>query len=62
MTTAALLVRLAYLFQIRGTPLTDVLLVDSDTYDRFARRNDLNKLRIGFKAFLLGLELDDILP
>ena len=33
----ALAVRLAYVFDIRGTPITDLLLIDSDTYDRFAR-------------------------
>jgi tetratricopeptide (TPR) repeat protein len=33
----ALGVRVLYLFQIRGTPLTDVLLIDSETYDRMAR-------------------------
>jgi tetratricopeptide (TPR) repeat protein len=33
----ALLVRIAYLLSIRGTPLTGALLIDSDTYDRFAR-------------------------
>jgi tetratricopeptide (TPR) repeat protein len=33
----ALAVRLAYVMQIQGTPLTDVLLIDSATYDRFAR-------------------------
>jgi 4-amino-4-deoxy-L-arabinose transferase-like glycosyltransferase len=33
----ALAVRLAYVLQIRGTPLTDVLLIDSATYQRFAR-------------------------
>jgi len=33
----ALIVRIAYLLSIRGTPLTGVLLIDSDTYDRFAR-------------------------
>ncbi|MFH1276881.1 MAG: glycosyltransferase family 39 protein [Candidatus Eisenbacteria bacterium] len=35
---AALAVRLVYLAQIDGTSLTEVLLVDSETYDRFARR------------------------
>lgn len=35
---AALAVRLAYLAQIDGSPLTEALLVDSETYDRFARR------------------------
>lgn len=34
----ALVVRLAYLGQVRGTPLTGALLIDSDTYDRFARQ------------------------
>lgn len=34
----ALLVRLIYLAQLRGTPLADLLLIDSDTYDRFARQ------------------------
>jgi len=33
----ALVVRLAYLWSIRGTPLTDALLIDSETYDRMAR-------------------------
>jgi len=33
----ALGVRLAYTVQIQGTPLTDLLLIDSATYDRFAR-------------------------
>ena len=33
----ALALRLAYLREIAGTPLTEVLLVDSETYDRFAR-------------------------
>ena len=33
---AALAVRAVYLFQIHGTPLTDLLLIDSDTYHRFA--------------------------
>jgi 4-amino-4-deoxy-L-arabinose transferase-like glycosyltransferase len=34
----ALFVRLAYLLEIRGTPLTQLLVLDADTYDRFARR------------------------
>jgi tetratricopeptide (TPR) repeat protein len=34
---AALAIRLAYLAQVRGTPITDLLLIDSATYDRFAR-------------------------
>jgi tetratricopeptide (TPR) repeat protein len=34
----ALVVRFIYLAQARGTPLTDVLLIDADTYDRFARQ------------------------
>ena len=34
----ALAVRLAYLTQIQGTPITDVLLIDANTYDAFARR------------------------
>jgi hypothetical protein len=33
----ALAIRVVYLGQITGTPLTDVLLIDSDTYDRFGR-------------------------
>ncbi len=33
----ALLIRLAYLAQVRGTPITDLLLIDAETYDRFAR-------------------------
>ena len=33
----ALVVRLAYVSSIRGTALTDVLLIDSETYDRLAR-------------------------
>jgi len=34
---AGLAVRIAHLLVIRGTPLTDILLIDSDTYDRLAR-------------------------
>ena len=34
---AALVIRLAYLAQVRGTPITDQLLIDAETYDRFAR-------------------------
>jgi len=34
---AALVIRLAYLVQVRGTPITDLLLIDAETYDRFAR-------------------------
>ncbi len=33
----ALAIRLAYVFEIRGTPIVDLLLIDSETYDRFAR-------------------------
>ena len=33
----ALVVRLGYVLSLRGTPLTDVLLIDSETYDRLAR-------------------------
>lgn len=33
----ALIVRLGYVLSLRGTPLTDVLLIDSETYDRLAR-------------------------
>jgi len=33
----ALVVRLGYVLGIRNTPLTDVLLIDSETYDRLAR-------------------------
>jgi hypothetical protein len=32
----ALFVRLAYVLEIHGTPLTQLLVLDSDTYDRFA--------------------------
>ena len=33
----ALTVRLIYLYQVRDTPLFDALLIDSETYDRFAQ-------------------------
>jgi hypothetical protein len=33
----AFTIRLVYLWSVRGTPVVDVLLVDSETYDRFAR-------------------------
>ncbi|MEP7028415.1 MAG: tetratricopeptide repeat protein [Candidatus Eisenbacteria bacterium] len=33
----ALVIRLLYLAQVRGTPITDLLLIDAETYDRFAR-------------------------
>ena len=33
----ALAVRLGYVLSLRGTPITDVLLIDSETYDRLAR-------------------------
>jgi hypothetical protein len=33
----ALAVRLLYLWSIRGTPLVDILLIDSETYHRLAR-------------------------
>ncbi len=33
----ALLLRIAYLIEIKGTPVADLLLIDSETYDRFAR-------------------------
>ena len=33
----ALALRLVYLVQVRGTPITDLLLIDAETYDRFAR-------------------------
>lgn len=33
----ALLVRVLYLASVSGTPVTDLLLIDSATYDRFAR-------------------------
>jgi 4-amino-4-deoxy-L-arabinose transferase-like glycosyltransferase/Flp pilus assembly protein TadD len=33
----ALAVRLFYLWQIRETPLTEILLIDSETYDRLAK-------------------------
>lgn len=33
----ALLVRLAYAWSIRNTPLAEILLIDSETYDRLAR-------------------------
>ena len=33
----ALAVRFIYLWQIRETPLTEILLIDSETYDRLAR-------------------------
>ena len=34
---AALAARLFYLWEINGTPVTELLLIDSETYDRFAR-------------------------
>ncbi len=33
----ALLIRFAYLLSLRGTPVTELLLIDSATYERFAR-------------------------
>lgn len=34
---SALLVRLIYLIQVKDSPIFEVLLIDSETYDRFAR-------------------------
>jgi tetratricopeptide (TPR) repeat protein len=59
----ALAVRLAYLLQVRGTPVTDVLLIDSDTYDRFARLilagrfhgEEVYSMNLLYPHFLAGL-------
>ena len=37
MFLVALAIRVAYVLEIRGTPLVQLLLIDSETYDRFAR-------------------------
>jgi tetratricopeptide (TPR) repeat protein len=55
--------RFVYLSEITGTPLTEVLLIDSETYDRFARRildgtfhgEDVYSMNPLYPYFLAGL-------
>jgi tetratricopeptide (TPR) repeat protein len=60
---AALALRLLYLREIRGTPLAELLLVDSETYDRFARKilsgafrgEEVYSMNVLYPYFLAGV-------